>query len=64
MEVYFFVKQFQVRIEGPVEKLTDQESTDYFHSRPVGSQIGACVSQQSKVIPNRQVGHQLVLEIT
>lgn len=56
--LYFFVKQLQVRIEGQVEKLTDQESTDYFNSRPVGSQIGASISHQSKVIPNRQVGHQ------
>lgn len=43
----------QVRIEGEVSKISKQESEKYFHSRPVGSQIGAHVSPQSKVIPNR-----------
>ncbi len=43
----------QVRIEGVVEKMTEQESTEYFKSRPIASQIGACVSEQSKVIENR-----------
>ncbi|XP_028392754.1 pyridoxine-5'-phosphate oxidase-like [Dendronephthya gigantea] len=45
----------QIRIEGEVSKLSEEESTNYFHSRPLGSQIGACVSHQSLPIPNRQV---------
>ncbi|EPS61585.1 hypothetical protein M569_13210, partial [Genlisea aurea] len=45
----------QVRIEGPVEKVSEKESEEYFHSRPRGSQIGAIVSKQSTVIPGRQV---------
>jgi pyridoxamine 5'-phosphate oxidase len=44
----------QVRIEGTVEKTTRQESEDYFHSRPIGSQIGAWVSQQSEAIESRE----------
>jgi len=44
-----------VRIEGRVEKLSTEESTEYFMSRPVGSRIGAIVSPQSKPIPNRNV---------
>ncbi|XP_070566237.1 pyridoxine/pyridoxamine 5'-phosphate oxidase-like isoform X1 [Ptychodera flava] len=44
-----------VRIEGSVEKLSEKASTDYFHSRPKASQIGACVSHQSTVIESRDV---------
>lgn len=44
----------QVRIEGRLEKITPEESDEYFSSRPVGSQIGAITSPQSKVIPNRE----------
>ena len=47
--------QKQIRIEGKVIKLSVEESVKYFHSRPVGSQIGACVSHQSVPIPSRQV---------
>jgi hypothetical protein len=32
----------QVRVEGLVEKLPEQESTEYYHSRPRGSQVGCC----------------------
>ncbi len=44
-----------VRIEGRVEKVSAQESDDYFHSRPLGSRIGAWASPQSHVIANREV---------
>jgi pyridoxamine 5'-phosphate oxidase len=43
-----------VRIEGLVEKVSEEESTEYFHSRPRASQISACVSQQSSLVQNRQ----------
>ncbi|BAZ03536.1 pyridoxamine 5'-phosphate oxidase [Calothrix sp. NIES-3974] len=45
----------QVRISGHVEKVSESESDAYFHSRPVNSRLGAWVSQQSQVIPNREV---------
>lgn len=44
----------QVRIEGKVEKVEPVVSDEYFHSRPIGSRIGAHVSPQSQKIPDRQ----------
>lgn len=43
----------QVRIEGSVEKVSEEESDTYFASRPRGSQLGAWVATQSVVIPDR-----------
>jgi len=40
----------QVRIEGRIEKTSPEESDEYFHSRPLGSRIGAWVSPQSRPI--------------
>ncbi len=45
----------QVRIEGKVEKVSEEESTSYFQTRPRMSQIGAWVSNQSSVIENREI---------
>jgi pyridoxamine 5'-phosphate oxidase len=44
----------QVRIMGLVEKVAAAESDEYYHSRPIGSRIGAWTSPQSKVIANRE----------
>lgn len=43
-----------VRFEGRIEKLPAALSTEYFHSRPRGSQIGAWTSQQSQPVATRE----------
>ncbi len=45
----------QVRVEGRVERLPDEESDAYYASRPLGSRLGAWVSAQSQVIDSRAV---------
>lgn len=45
----------QVRIEGLIERISAEASEAYFQSRPKGSQIGAWVSPQSRVITDRSV---------
>ena len=42
-----------VRFEGRITKLDEQASTEYFHSRHRGSQVGAWTSEQSKVVDSR-----------
>lgn len=45
----------QVIISGDVSKVASEISDAYFNSRPKGSQLGAWVSQQSKVISSYSV---------
>ncbi|OON67656.1 pyridoxamine 5'-phosphate oxidase [Hymenobacter sp. CRA2] len=53
----------QVRVEGVVEKAADATSTEYFQSRPRGSQIGAWASPQSQPISSREELEQREREV-
>jgi len=43
----------QVRIQGLVARVSDDESDDYFARRPRGAQVGAWASPQSEVVVDR-----------
>ena len=45
----------QVIIQGVVEKVDNETATEYYHSRPRGSQLGAWASPQSSEIASREV---------
>ncbi|MCX6935985.1 MAG: pyridoxamine 5'-phosphate oxidase [Verrucomicrobia bacterium] len=45
----------QVEIAGRVEKISVAQSVAYFINRPFGSRLGAWVSDQSEIIPSRQI---------
>lgn len=57
-EILFYWPELerQIRISGKVEKVSESESTDYYHKRPRDSQIAAHISTpQSGVIESREV---------
>lgn len=60
----FFWKELerQVRIEGTVEKTSEEDSEAYFKTRPVASQIGAWASEQSTLIAGRTILEENVLK--
>jgi pyridoxamine 5'-phosphate oxidase len=64
LQFHWVAQERQVRLEGVVEKLTDAESDAYYHSRPLGSRIGAWASPQSQVIRGREVLENTAADLT
>ena len=54
----------QVRIEGVVSKVSEEESDAYFNSRPLGSRLGAWASPQSQKISDREVLNKELTKFT
>jgi pyridoxamine 5'-phosphate oxidase len=54
----------QVRIEGKVERLGREESTDYVRTRPRGSQLSALASPQSQPVESRAALERRVADLT
>jgi len=54
----------QVRIAGPVLKVSAEDSDAYFATRPLGSRFSASISKQSSVIASRAVLEKRLEEIT
>jgi len=52
---YWETLKTQVRVEGTVEIVSDEEADAYWRTRPLESRIGAWASQQSQPIENRKV---------
>ena len=51
--LYWAELEREILIEGEVTKVSREESEQYFALRPRGSQLGAWVSRQSSVVPDR-----------
>jgi pyridoxamine 5'-phosphate oxidase len=51
--IYWRELDRQVRVRGPVERLNESASDEYFESRARDSQIGAWASPQSRALPDR-----------
>jgi pyridoxamine 5'-phosphate oxidase len=52
---HWAVLERQVRVEGRVSRIPEEESFEYFRSRPRGSRIGAWASEQSRPLPERSI---------
>ncbi len=53
----------QIRIEGPLSEVSEEEADAYFHSRPFVSQVGSAASDQSRVLDSRATYDARVAEV-
>jgi pyridoxamine 5'-phosphate oxidase len=54
----------QIRISGRVSRVSKEISEEYFHHRPVGSQLGAWASRQSEVLESREALEKHLQEVS
>ena len=64
LDFYWPSLERQIRIRGTAKRTSREDSAVYFHSRPIGSQLGAWVSKQSEVIDARQVLESRLQQMT
>ena len=60
---HWAVLERQVRVNGPVVRVNEEESGAYFRTRGKGSRIGAWASQQSRPLPERRELEERVREM-
>jgi pyridoxamine 5'-phosphate oxidase len=53
----------QVRIEGSVAQVTDEEAEAYFATRPRMSQVGAWASEQSRPLASRELFEERIRSV-
>ena len=53
----------QVRVEGAVERVSQEESDAYFATRPRGAQLAATASRQGRALANRAQLDEAVAEL-
>ena len=54
----------QIHVRGPVTKVSEELTTDYWSHRPRGSQLGAWASHQSRPIASRAALLQQLADVT
>ncbi len=63
LSFFWHQSERQVIIKGKTEKISEEKSIKYFNSRPIGSQLGAIVSNQSRIIPDRNFLEQKLIDL-
>jgi pyridoxamine 5'-phosphate oxidase len=61
---YWMLLERQIRIEGSVEPVSDDQADAYYNQRPRGSRIGAWSSKQSQPLDDRETLEKRVADYT
>ena len=63
MAFYWKELSLSVRLVGKVERVSKEETQNYFASRPIGSRVGAYASPQSQVLASRDELNEKVMQM-